>query len=149
MKKNITILLLTIFIIGCATATMDVVRNKNREGLNKLSIGMPKEEALRIMGTETIKTCPNALFSLFTFGVSQTYCQDISNPYRTEILQGKDKIFEVTYYYTDIKSDTILGVDRSITDDELTPLIFDNGKLIGWGWSFLQDNIQKYEIRVR
>ena len=56
----------------------------------------------------------------------------------------KDKIFEVIYYVTDVKND-----DGAITDDELTPLVFDEGNLIGWGWSFLQNNVQKYEIRMR
>ena len=45
---------------------------------------------------------------------------------------------------TDVKR-----VDGAITDDELTPLVFDDGKLIGWGSSFLEVNIQKYEIRIR
>ena len=66
----------------------------------------------------------------------------ITNPYRSEILKGKnDKLFEVIYYVTDVKND-----DNAITDDELTPLIFDNGKLIGWGWSFLEDNIKPLGI---
>lgn len=49
-------------------------------------------------------------------------------PYRSEILQGKNKTFEVVYYVTDVKKD-----DNAIIDDELTPFVFDNGKLIGWG----------------
>jgi len=68
----------------------------------------------------------------------------ISNPYRSEILQGKEKTFEIVYYVTDVKRD-----DGAITDDELTPLVFDDGKLIGWGSGFLEVNIQKYEIRIR
>ncbi len=41
--------------------------------------------------------------------------------------------------------------DGAITDDELTPLVFDDGKLIGGGWGsgFLEVNVQKYEIRIR
>ncbi len=39
--------------------------------------------------------------------------------------------------------------DGVITDDELTPVVFDDGKLIGWGSDFLQVKIQKYEIRIR
>ena len=40
-------------------------------------------------------------------------------------------------------------VDGAITDDALTPLVFDDGKLIGWDSGFLEVNIQKYEIRIR
>jgi len=72
-----------------------------------------------------------------------------NNPYRSEILQGKDKTFEVLYYYTDIKNyDAWYGM-KGIADDELTPLVFDEGKLIGWGWSYLEANVKKYEIRMR
>ena len=67
-----------------------------------------------------------------------------TNPYKTELLQGKDKVFEVLYYYTDVKR-----ADGAITDDELTPLVFDDGKLLGWCQSFLNENILKYENRVR
>jgi hypothetical protein len=72
----------------------------------------------------------------------------VSNPYKSEILEGKDETFEVLSYYIDIKQ-TKLGYEATIQDDELIPLVFDNGKLIGWGKSFLNDNINKYEIKVR
>jgi len=109
----------------------------NRTNLLKLSMGMSKAEAITAMGT-----APATAYYRDNFGFQQSFT--INNPYRSEILQGKDKTFEVLYYATDVKKD-----DNAITDDELTPLVFDNGKLIGWGWSFLQDNAQKYEIRIR
>ena len=125
----------------------------NRENTNKLSIGMTKKEVLDIMGTKTksyyeIGIVRGFFRGLFTLGilwfVDAVPAGKISHPYRTEILQGKDKTFECLYYYTDIKRQ-----DGAITDDESTPLIFDNGKIIGWGWSFMKENINKYEIRVR
>lgn len=131
MRKAMLVLLF-LGITGCAT--LDSVRNTNRENMMRLSVGMTKQEALNIMGTKTVTTFAD-------IGVVD---KRISNPYRSEILQGKDKTFEVLYYYTDVKKN-----DGAITDDELTPLVFDNGKLIGWGWSSLQDNEQKYEIRIR
>jgi hypothetical protein len=96
---------------------------------------MAKDEVLKIMGTKTTKAYR---------GWDGGFVDVINNPYRSEVLQGKNKTLEVLYYYTDKKK-----ADDAITDDELTPLVFDNGKLIGWGWSFLQENIQKYEIRWR
>ena len=36
--------------------------------------------------------------------------------------------------------------DGVIFYDELTPIVFNKNKLIGWGNVFLQDNIQKYEL---
>lgn len=130
MKKTL-VLLLCLGLVGCAN--IQQLTAPNRVNLMKLSIGMTKAEALKIMGTKTVSGTDINLGTTV-----------INNPYRSEILQGKDKTFEVLYYATDVKKD-----DYAITDDELTPLIFDNGKLMGWGWSFLQDNAQKYEIRMR
>ena len=127
MKKSL-IVLICLALVGCAS--MSGVRTMNRENLLKLSIGMSKQEALNVMGTRSFATLEEGR---------------INNPYRSEILSNKEgKVFEVLYYYTDVKK-----ADDAITDDELTPLIFDNGRLIGWGWSFLQDNIQRYELRMR
>ena len=126
--KKLLVLLLCLGLIGCAS--LSGVRTMNRENLLKLSIGLTKQKVLNVMGTKSFET--------YTDG-------RINNPYRSEILSSKEgKTFEVLYYYTDIKR-----TDDAITDDELTPLVFDNGKLIGWGWSFLQDNVQRYELRMR
>ena len=136
MRRILTFIVMLVMLSGCAT--MNGVRVGNREKLIKLSVGMTKQEVLNIMGTGKVTTYQFAgLFTPFT-------AEEINNPYRSEILQGKNKTFEVLYYYTDVKK-----MDLAITDDELTPLVFDDGKLIGWGWSFLQDNAQKYEIRIR
>ena len=98
-----------------------------------------KQEAIKMMGTDT---ATDWLFVGVAYGGKKKWI--INNPYRSEILQGKDGTLEVIYYYTDVKS-----ADDAITDDELTPLIFKNDILLGWGQSFLNDSIQRYEIRVR
>ncbi|MBI5574729.1 MAG: DUF3192 domain-containing protein [Elusimicrobia bacterium] len=109
---------------------MSRIRATNRERLNKISIGMTKQEVINIMGTKTI--------------IADDSGEVINNPYKTETMRGKDKIFEVVYYYTEIKR-----ADGAINDDELTPLVFDEGKLIGWGWSFFEDTTAKYQIKIR
>ncbi|MBF0523246.1 MAG: DUF3192 domain-containing protein [Candidatus Omnitrophica bacterium] len=139
MRKILSVML-CLGLVGCAT-TMSQSIAPNRENLLKLSIGMTKDQALNIMGTKAFTAGGfNFVGGYNTAGPAVT----ITNPYRSEILQGKDKNLEVIYYVTDDKTGN--GV---ITDDDLTPLVFDNGKLIGWGRSFLQDNAQKYEIRIR
>ena len=132
MKKLVCVFILAMLVSGCATPLHQKIA-PNRENLLKLSIGMSKEESIRIMGTKAFSTYSQGnLLGLPSY-------LTITNPYRSEILKGKDdKIFEVIYYVTDVKND-----DNAITDDELTPLIFNNGKLIGWGWSFLNDSVQK------
>jgi hypothetical protein len=105
----------------------------------KLSVGMSKEEVIKLMGEKRVQAKEGYLDKYYG-----RYEPGATNPYRREILQGKDKVFEVLYYYTDIKK-----LDGAIADEELTPLVFDNEKLIGWGRSFLETNVQKYEIRFR
>lgn len=67
-----------------------------------------------------------------------------NNPYRSEFLVGSKETLEILYYYTDLKRR-----DGAVTDDELTPLVFKDGKLMGWGHSLLDESIKKYEIRFR
>jgi len=144
MKRFYNLLGLLFLISGCATVSLQDVTSMNRQNLLRLSVGMTKNEVLNVMGAET-KTAKVALHQYGNWAETPVENIIINNPYRNEILKSKDdKVFEVIYYVTDVRKS-----DNNISDDELTPLVFDNGKLIGWGWSFLNDNVQKYELRVR
>ena len=134
MRKILYFVVCLLCVSGCGPS-LDQLRAENQQNLMKLSIGMGKDEVIKLMGEKKVQA---------TDGFFIKYKPGATNPYRRETLQGKDKVFEVLYYYTDIKKR-----NQTITDDELTPLVFDNGKLIGWGWSFLGSNVQKYEIRIR
>jgi len=141
MKKIVGVFILSVFFLfwgGCRSTALNKFRDENRQNLTKLKIGMLKQEVMEIMGDR--RANDQSLMGMY-FGAPVT---SVTNPYKIEILQGKEKTFEVLYYYTDVKKE-----DSAITDDELTPLVFDNGKLIGWGSSFLEQNVQKYEIRFR
>ena len=116
---------------GCAT--METVRAENRANLNRLQLGMTKEEVLAVMGTKTVTT--------YRDGVRG---EQITNPYRTEVHRAAGHVFEILFYYTDIKAN-----DGAITDDELTPIVLKDGRLDGWGWSYWNDIVRTYEIRVR
>ena len=94
-----------------------------------LSPGISKQEVLTAMGTKKI---------------TSEYGQIINNPYRTELYRHQGHAFELLLYYTDLKRR-----DGAITDDELTPLVILDGKLDGWGWSYWDGLVQKYELRVR
>ena len=134
MKKAGFVLVLSVLAFGCA-GSLDKVRTTNRKRLLKLSIGMTKEQALKIMGTKS--------------GGGRYGEPTINSPYKSEILQGREKTVEVIYYYTDIKDAFYTAHEVTITDDELTPLVFENGRLIGWGRSFLESNINKYQIKPK
>ena len=56
----------------------------------------------------------------------------IQNPYKTQTIEKKNKRYEVDYYLTHIYQ-----ADGVISDDELTPLVFGNGRLVGKGRVFL------------
>ncbi len=140
MKRVISFLMMCLLVSGCATVNnLDNLRAENRQKTLLLKIGLTKNEVTALMGT---KSATDSEWVGILNGGTMTHT--VNNPYRSETLQGKDKVLEVLYYYTDVKRQ-----DNAITDDELTPVVFDNGKVIGWGWGFLEDNKNKYEIRVR
>ena len=89
MKKVAAVSVLFVLIVGCASS-LDRVRTTNRRNLLKLSVGMTKEQATAIMGNKS--------------GGGRFGEPTVNSPYKSEILQSKEKTFEVLYYYTDIKS---------------------------------------------
>ena len=140
--KKLLVVLLCLGLTGCATITsMSQVTAPNRENLLKLSVGMDKAKVIEIMGNKAFDMKVRQYVGVL--GRAANTNLTITNPYRSEILQGKDRTLEVVYYVTDDKNN-----DGTINDNELTPLVFDDGKLIGWGWSFLQENINKYGINI-
>lgn len=129
MKTRLVILICSIFISSCA-GYFDILA-KNRNNLLSLSPGMSKQEVLSVMGTKT---------ELDTRGVR------FNNPYRVDSVQlDNGDYIEIIFYHTEEKNGNILAV----SDDELTPLVLKNSKLIGWGWTFLNQNTYKSELRFR
>lgn len=101
---------------------------KNRENLGRLSIGMTKDEVVSIMGSETVKTLEQLI---------------INSPYRVETLKdNNDQNLEILFFYTDEKRDV-----NKISDDELTPVVLKDGKVQGWGRTFLADIAPSYRVR--
>lgn len=109
-------LAISLTLAGCSNFyldTADILRDSNKQNLKKLSVGMEKQTAVATMGTEPSR-------GIFMW---------IDNPHRAEQITAKDgQRYEVLYYYTELKQR-----DDKITDDELTPLLFKDGKLIAWG----------------
>ncbi len=117
------LILLLLFISSCTS--MDAMRNQNRKSLKHLTPGMTKDKVLSVM-------------------VWTAQGDTVINPYRTEFYRNDEHTFEILFYYTDRKS-----ADGAITDDELTPLVLIDGKLDGWGWTYWNSLVQKYEIHAR
>lgn len=137
MMKKVIFIFIMIFMAGCAT-TASQIRAKNKENMVKLYRGMTKETVLFVMGKKQLETTLDEK-GLFKKPAGIVY---INNPFKTEMLEGKGRVFEVLYYYTEKNKN-----DGEITDDELTPLVLEEGKLIGWGWNFFKNTKRKYGIR--
>lgn len=113
------IIIIAAAIITGCAANNEAIRQANRSKVNLLSIGITLDSAKSIFGS--------------------------IQPYRTETMSGANGVnLLVQLYHTDMKA-----WDGAVTDDELTPVVFKDNILIGWGWLFLDDAVQKYEIRLR
>lgn len=121
------IIFLSLSLAGCASS---VVYNPmqtaspqeislNESGFKAIQDGMTMDQVHKIMGQELIigYTSQTPGYKPLT----------IPNPYKSEA--GKDKDFFIEYYIEAIRQP-----DGIVSDNELMPLIFKNGKLIGRGW---------------
>lgn len=113
--------------------TTEETRAMNKIAINKLSLGISKAETLRIMGTKTHYSRPRKFERTI-----------IPNPYKVTSFKNKDGIYTILYYYTDVKKH-----DGAVTDDELTPIVLLNDKVIGWGQNILPSNVKKYQLDIR
>jgi hypothetical protein len=91
---------------------------QNRDNLNRLSVGMSKDEVVKIMGTDNAET-RNGL---------------VPNPWTTETVTGRDGgKYEVLYYLTR-KNPPMTSIGKFLT----VPVIFRGGKLVGWSFETLE-----------
>ncbi|MBI5415423.1 MAG: DUF3192 domain-containing protein [Candidatus Omnitrophica bacterium] len=91
--------------------------------IDRVRVGMTYREAAATMGEKTI------------IGYERPDPQSeactpvtVNNPYRKEFLRMAGRSYDVFYYFTNIRK-----ADGIISDDELTPLVFENNVLIGKG----------------
>jgi hypothetical protein len=100
------------------TLKLGTLAVQNQSNLNKLSVGMSKGEAIKIMGTDNAET-RNGL---------------VPNPWTKEMVKGRDGgEYEVLYYLTR-KNPPMMSIGKFLT----TPVIFRGGKLVGWSFETLE-----------
>jgi hypothetical protein len=132
MKSTLILAVAAINTVACASFyidPIDVMRDRNKHNLSQLSAGMSRPEVDQIMGTDTAGGVLGTL-----------HRANISNPYRIEKVTGADRQeYEILFYYTDVKRR-----DDVVTDDELTPVVLHNGKVVGWGYDFLGARVPRY-----
>lgn len=121
------IILLSLGVAGCVS---NVVYNPmqtasqqefllNESGLKAVHEGMGIDQVHQIMGAQLVVG--------YEYQASGYKSLTIPNPYKSEVL--KDASYVIEYYIN-----VLHEPDGIISDNELMPLIFKDGKLIGRGW---------------
>ena len=60
------------------------------------------------------------------------------------MVRSKGRIIEIYYFYSIVRRK-----DGAVSDDELTPVIFVDGKLEGLGNAYFNEAKTKYDIEIR
>lgn len=106
------------------------LRDSNKRKLALVTVDMPRGEVDKLMGSD------RAGGSLVDVLHGRTQHLQARNPMREEHRLGIDgQYYEVVYYYTDLRER-----DNKITDDELTPVVYRDGKVAGVGYGFLNEH---------
>ena len=121
------IIFLILSLAGCATSIvynpMQVASQEelllNESGFKGIQDVQSIDQVHQIMG-------PQLLIG-YTFQDPNYKPLTVSNPYKSEDIKG-------TGYFIEYYIEVIRQPDGIVSDDELMPLIFKNGKLIGRGW---------------
>ena len=121
------IIFLSLILTGCATSPVynpmqsdspqEILLNES--GLKALRDGMTMDQVHKIMGQE--------LMIGYKYQAPGYQPLTIPNPYKSEAIKGTGILLE--YYIEAIRLP-----DGIVSDNELMPLIFKNGKLVGRGW---------------
>ena len=94
-------------------------------------LGISREEALALVGR-------TATTGYELKGANDYKPVTVVNPYRSQKITKGSDVFVVDYYLTAVRK-----ADGVVSDDELTPLIFQADKLIGKGWEFFNEKIKQ------
>lgn len=114
----------TEFVTSSSTKSPSAIAAENRKKMRSLEVGMSVEDVRQAMGEET-------------WHASRS---DISNPHREDSFPlSSGGRGEVLFYYTENAT-----ADGRIGADELTPVYFEDGALVGWG----QTGFDAWKARV-
>ena len=130
------VLLVPPFLASCAP-TASQIASINRTKINQLYLGMSRSEVEKLIAPASVTIRQSGLITT-----------QLTNPVRSEAVRGKDgAIIEVRYYATDVIPGA--GDEFSFTEDEVTPLVFKDSQLVGWGWNLLFEHVDKSQIHYR
>ena len=115
--------------IACGSHYFDVYRSEisaNQQAIRSLKAGMSDAEVRSVMGEGEIVR------------YKKIYLVD---PWRTEAFPLGDGTKVLILYY-------VTQPPRKYyhpSDDALTPVVLENDRLVGWGWSYLRRNADRYK----
>ena len=119
------------------------IRSFNQANLMNVNIGDSKKQVVEVMGGVKIYDIYQYDWNNVGFNKNRKV-GTLSNPYSRDLKMGKDSsMSEILWYYTDVKSK-----DGSIRKDELTPIIFEKGIVVGLGWGFYEDYAKRKEFTI-
>jgi hypothetical protein len=98
----------------------------NQRAISELRLGMPADQVRSVMGNESVR-------------YKKIHFQD---PWRSESFSLLDGTSVLVLYYVTQPTRRYAGA----SDAELTPVVLEGGKLVGWGWAFLRQNNERYRV---
>lgn len=129
--KNLFLLVVCAGCVGCQS--VEVKPTVSQEFVQRqfivdsqLRAGLSRDEVAGVLGKEIVVG-----YTLADEVAEQYNPVILKNPQRSQTIQKNGKTYVVDYYLARIQA-----ADDKITDDELLPVVFESGRLIGRGWDF-------------
>jgi len=95
--------------------------------VSQIHSGLTRAEVTSLLGKEVVTG-----YSLTDESSGEYTPITAANPNSTETIQKGKKSYSVDYYLVGIKV-----ADDKVSDDELVPVVFQNEKVVGIGWDYL------------
>jgi len=153
LPRPIPAVFLAVLVAAGACASANSFRERNRQNLEQLRVGMTRGEVIDLMGigekhqlvgSETQGPVGTGRDTMGVMSVRIPVGNNapvLYNPQRSEIYTGDGSSWEVLFYYTHVVRD-----DGMVTDDELTPLVLRDDTLTGWGWTHWAAQNRRHDL---
>ena len=132
MRSMLVTLIAVATLTGCGSVNLARYRDgisANQQALGNLELGMSQDEASQVMGQGVVVR------------YKRLYLVD---PWRSESFALEDGTeVLLLFYITEFPRRYARSYDRA-----LTPLVFETGILVGWGWSYLNRNLDRYQVKA-
>ena len=86
-----------------------------------------------------------AMISLSPGATKNGVLEIMGEPRKTEFYVSEVNNTEIWFYLTEGTTSR----NKRIIETNYTPLVFEDGRLIGWGSRYVDEHIKKYELRIR